>query len=161
MMSYLMLSLSTTNTFCWLMCLFLSNLGNLKSRIVTTSCIIWWPARVLTSLVSPSNFVITPFGRADLLIIKKFEPVSNSTQKSLWLLMVPIVSAVHMVMGNTCLGILMPQSHSICIQMLWMGSQQRNWSCQRGICPMWTELALPTNSRCLHHDQELLYDDYP
>ncbi len=57
-------------------------------------------------LVSPSYFVITPFGKADLLIIETFQPESKSFQKSLRLLMVPIVSAVQMVMGNSCLGIL-------------------------------------------------------
>jgi hypothetical protein len=57
-------------------------------------------------LVSPSNFVMTPFGKADLLIIETFEPESKSTQKSLRLLMVPIVSAVQMVTGDSCLGIL-------------------------------------------------------
>ncbi len=62
--------------------------------------------RVFTSLVSPSNFVIMPFGRADLLIIETFEPESKSTKKSLQLLMVPIVSVVQIVMGNSCLGIL-------------------------------------------------------
>ncbi len=31
------------------------------------------------SLVSPSIFVITPFGAADLLIIETFEPESKST----------------------------------------------------------------------------------
>ncbi len=56
-----------------LMRLFLSNLGNLKSCIMTTSCILRQPARVLTGLVPPSNFVITPFGRADLLIIETFK----------------------------------------------------------------------------------------
>jgi hypothetical protein len=66
MMSYLTLSLSKTKTFCWLMRLFLSNLGNLKSCIVTPFCILRWPATVLTSLVSPKNFVITPLGKADL-----------------------------------------------------------------------------------------------
>ncbi len=102
MTSYLMLSLSNTKTFCWLMHLFLSNSGNLTSCIVTTSCVLRQPARVLTSLV----FVIMPFGRADLLIIETFEPESKSTRNSLWLLMVPIVSAVQMVTGNSCLGIL-------------------------------------------------------
>jgi hypothetical protein len=84
------------STFCWLMRLFLSNSGSLMSRIMTTSCVLIWPARVLTSLVSPSNFVIMPFGKADLLIIETFKPESKSTQKSLQLLIVPIVSAVQM-----------------------------------------------------------------
>ncbi len=101
---YLTLSLSHTNTFCCLMRLFLSNSGNLKSCIVTISCILRWPVRVLTSLVPPRNVVIMPFGRADLLIIETFEPESKSTRKNLWLLMVPIVSAVQMVTGNSCLG---------------------------------------------------------
>ncbi len=57
------------------------------------------PARILTSLVSASNFVITPFGKADLLIMETFKPESKSTQKSLWLLIVPIVSAVQIVTG--------------------------------------------------------------
>jgi hypothetical protein len=74
--------------------LFLSNLGNLKSCILTTSCILRGPKGVLTSLVSPSNFVTAPFGGADLLIIETFEPESKSTWKSLWLLIVPIISAV-------------------------------------------------------------------
>ncbi len=171
MMSYLTLLLSNTNTFCWLMPLFLSNLGNLKSCIVTTSCILRQPLRVLTSLVSPSNFVKMPFGRADLLIIETFKPESKSTQKSLQLLIVPIVSAVQMVTSDSCLGILIfgngnwievhqYQSYSICIQKLWMHSQQRNQSCRRKICPMWRELALPPNLRYLHHNQELFYDDY-
>ncbi len=97
MMSYLTLSLSNTSTFCWLMRLFLSNSGSLMSCILTTSCILRHPAKVLTSLVSPSNFVMTPFGKADLLIIDIFKPESKSTRKSLWLLVVPIVSAVQMV----------------------------------------------------------------
>ncbi len=80
--------------FCWLMHLFLSNSGNLMSCIVTTSCILRRLARILTSLVSPSNFAITPFGKADLLIRETFKPESKSTQKSLQLLMVPIVPAV-------------------------------------------------------------------
>ncbi len=42
------------------------------SCIAMTSCVLRQPARVLTSLVSPSNFVITPFGKADLLIIGTF-----------------------------------------------------------------------------------------
>ncbi len=170
MTSYLTLSLSNTSTFCWLMPLFLLNLGNLMSCIVTTSCVLRQPARVLTSLASPSNFVIMPFGKADLLIIETFEPESKSTRKSLWLLMVPIVSAVQMVMGNSCLGILVlphgnwievchPQSHSIHIQRLWMRSQQRNWSCWRAICPMWRGFALPLNSQFLHHIRKPLYDD--
>ncbi len=58
MMSYLTLPLSNTSTLCWLMCLFLSNFGSLMSRIVATSWVLRWPARVLTSLVSPSSFVI-------------------------------------------------------------------------------------------------------
>jgi hypothetical protein len=83
MMSYLTLSLSNTSTFCWLMYLFLSNSGSLMSRIMITSCILRRPVRVLTSLVSPSNFVMTPLSKADLLIIEIFEPESKSTQKSL------------------------------------------------------------------------------
>ncbi len=43
--------------------------------------------RVLTSLVSPSSLVTTPFGRADLWIIETFQPESRSTQKCLWLCM--------------------------------------------------------------------------
>ncbi len=85
MMLYLTLLLSNTKTFCWLMHLFLSNLGNHKSRIMTTSWVWRQPGRVLTSLVSPSNVVIMPFGRADLLIIETFKPVSKSTWKSLQL----------------------------------------------------------------------------
>ncbi len=106
MMLYLTLSVSNTKTFCWLMRLFLSNLGNLRLRIVTASCVLRWPARVLTSLVSPSNFVIMPFGKADLLIIETFKPESKSTQKSIQLLIVQIVPVVQMVMGNSCFGIL-------------------------------------------------------
>jgi hypothetical protein len=53
------------------------------SCIMTTSCILRHPVRVLTSLASPSNFVITSFGKANLLIIETFEPESKSTQKSL------------------------------------------------------------------------------
>jgi hypothetical protein len=49
---------------------------------------------------------MTPFGKADLLIIETFEPESKSTRKSLQLFIVPIVSAVQMVMGNSCFGIL-------------------------------------------------------
>ncbi len=45
-------------------------------------------------MVLPSKFVIMPFDKADLLIIETFEPESMSTQKSLQLLIVPIVSAV-------------------------------------------------------------------
>ncbi len=56
------------NFFCWLMHLFLSNSGNLTSCIMKTSFDLRQPVRVLTSLVSPSNFVIMPFGRANLLI---------------------------------------------------------------------------------------------
>jgi hypothetical protein len=63
-----------TKTFCWLMCLFLLNLDNLKTCIVATFCILGWPARVLTSLILPSNFVITPLGMADLLIIETLKP---------------------------------------------------------------------------------------
>jgi hypothetical protein len=58
------------------------------------------------SLVSPSNFVIASFGRADLLIIETSEPESKSIKKSLQLLMMQIVSAVQMVTGDSCLGIL-------------------------------------------------------
>ncbi len=76
------------------------------SHIVMTSCVLRQPVRVLTSLVSLSNFVITPFGKSDLLIIETFKPESKSTQKSLQLLIVPIVSAVQMVMGDSCLGTL-------------------------------------------------------
>jgi hypothetical protein len=47
-----------------------------------------------------------PFGKADLFIIETFEPESKSTQKSLQLLIVPIVSAVQMVMVDSFLGIL-------------------------------------------------------
>ncbi len=47
-----------------------------------------------------------PFGKADLLIIESFKLESKSTQKSLQLFIVPIVSAVQMVMGDSCLGIL-------------------------------------------------------
>ncbi len=104
MMSRLMLSLSNTSTFCWLMHLFLLNSGSLMSCIVMTSCVLRQPMRVITSLVSPSNFVITPFGKAYLLIIETFKPESKSTQKSIWLLMVPIVSAVQKVTGDSCLG---------------------------------------------------------
>ncbi len=49
------------------------------SCIVTTSYVLRRPARVLTSLVSPSNFVMTIFGKADHLIIEIFEPESKST----------------------------------------------------------------------------------
>jgi hypothetical protein len=73
---------------------------------VMTSCILRQPKRVLTSLVSPSNFVIMLFGKANLLILETVEPESKSTQKSLQLLIVPIVSAVQIVMGNSCFGIL-------------------------------------------------------
>jgi hypothetical protein len=76
------------------------------SRIMTTSCLLRHPVRVLTSLVSSSYFVMTPFGKADLLNIETFEPESKSTQNSLRLLIVPIVSAVQMVIGDSCLGIL-------------------------------------------------------
>ncbi len=150
MMSYLMLLLSNTNTFCWLMHLFLSKLSNLKSYIMTTFCILRRPTRVLTSfLVSPRNVLIMPFGRADLLIIETFKPESKSTQKSLWLIMVPIVSVAQMVTGNSCFGIFVilahdnkikvhqPQSHSNSSQELWMHSQQRNQSCWREILWMW------------------------
>ncbi len=106
MMLYLMLSLSNTYAFCWLMRLFLSNFGILMSCIVTTSCVLRQTVRVFTSLVSPSNFVIMPFGKADLLIKETFKPEPKSTRKSLWLLIVPIVSAVQMVTGDSCLGIL-------------------------------------------------------
>jgi hypothetical protein len=105
-MLYLTLLLSNTKTFCWLMRLFLSNSGNLKSCIVTTPCVLRQPVRVVTSSVPPSNLVIIPFGKADLLIIETFKPESKSTQKSLQLLMVPIVSVVQMVMGNSCSRIL-------------------------------------------------------
>jgi hypothetical protein len=47
-----------------------------------------------------------PFGKADLLIVETFEPELKSTQKSLQFLIVLIVSAVQMVMGDSCLGIL-------------------------------------------------------
>jgi hypothetical protein len=73
---------------------------------MTTSCVLRRPERVLTSLVSPSNFVMMPFGKADLLIIETFEPESKSTRKSPQLLIVPIVPAVQMVTGDSCLGIL-------------------------------------------------------
>ncbi len=86
--------------------LFLLNLDNLRLRMVTTICILRRLARVLTSLVSPSNFIMAPLGKADFLTIETFEPESRSTQKSLWLLIVPIVSAVQMVMGDFCLEIL-------------------------------------------------------
>jgi hypothetical protein len=52
------------------------------SCIVTTSCVLRQPARVLTSMISPSNFMITLFGKADLLIIETFKLESKSTQKS-------------------------------------------------------------------------------
>ncbi len=84
----------------------LVDLDYFKSCIVRTSCISRWPERVFMSLVSPSNFVIMPFVRADLLIIETFKPESKRTQKSLWLLMVPIVKAVQMITGNCCLEIL-------------------------------------------------------
>ncbi len=106
MMSYLSLSLSNTKTFCWLMHLFLLNSSNLMSHVVTTSCVLRWPARVLTSLLSPSKFIITPLGRADLLIIETFEHEPKSTQMSLQLLMVPTVSVVQMITDSYCLGIL-------------------------------------------------------
>ncbi len=101
MMLYLMLWLSNFSTFCWLMRLFLSNPVSLMSCIVTPSCVLSQPVRVLTSLVSPSNFVMMPFGTADLLTIKTFKPESKSTQNSLQLLMVPIVSVVQMVGGDS------------------------------------------------------------
>ncbi len=115
--------------------------------IVTNSSILRQPARVLTSLASPSIFVIMPFGKADLLIIETFKPDSKRTQKSLRLLMVPIVSAVQIVRGilvleswslvhGSWLEVCHPQSHSIHIQRP-MRSQQRNWSCWRVTCPMW------------------------
>ncbi len=47
--------------------------------VKTTSWDLRRPARVLTNLASPSNFVIMPFGKADLLIIETFEPESKST----------------------------------------------------------------------------------
>ncbi len=75
---------------------------------MTTSCIFRQPTRVLTSLVSPSNFVKKPFGKVHLLIIETFKPESKSTQKSLQLLIVPIVSAVQMVMGDSYFGIFGP-----------------------------------------------------
>ncbi len=106
MMLYLTLLLSNASTFCWLMRLFLSNSGSLMPCIMMTSCVLRQPARVLTNLVSPSNFVIMPFGKAYLLIIETLKPESKSTWKSLWLLTVPIVSAVQMVMGDSCSGIL-------------------------------------------------------
>ncbi len=106
MMMYLTLLLSSAKTFCWLMHLFLLNLGNLKSCIMMTSCILKQPARVITSLVLPSNFVIMLFGRADLLIIETFKPESKCTQKSLQILLVPIVAMVQMITGNSCFEIL-------------------------------------------------------
>ena len=66
MMSYLTLSLSKTKSIKGFDAPVLSNLGNLKSCIVTTLCILRQPARVFTSLVSPRNFVIKPLGKADL-----------------------------------------------------------------------------------------------
>jgi hypothetical protein len=59
--------------------LFLLNSGSLMSHIMTTSCVLRQPVKVLISLVSPSNFVIIPFGKADLSIIETFEPESKST----------------------------------------------------------------------------------
>ncbi len=76
------------------------------SHIVMTSCVLRQLARVLVSLVSPSNFVIMPFGKADLMIKKTFEPESKRTRKSLQLITLPIASAVQMVTGDFCLGIL-------------------------------------------------------
>jgi hypothetical protein len=76
------------------------------SHIMMTSCVLSGPVRVLKSLESPSKFVRMPFGKADLLIIETFKPESKSTQKNLRLCMVPIVSVVQMVMGDSCLGIL-------------------------------------------------------
>ncbi len=102
-MSYLTLLLLNTKTHCWLICLSLSNSGNLKSHMVTT-WLLRQPVRVLTSLVPPSSLVTTHFGNtADLLIIETFEPESRSTRKSLWLCTLPIVSAVQMVMGDLVL----------------------------------------------------------
>ncbi len=66
MMSYLMLSLSKTVTIKRFDVPVLSNSGNLKSRILTTCCILRWPVRVFTSLVSPRNFVIIPLGKANI-----------------------------------------------------------------------------------------------
>jgi hypothetical protein len=66
MMLYLTLSLSKTITIKRFDVPVLSNLGNLKSCIMTTCCILRWPIRVFTSLVSPRNFVIIPLGKADL-----------------------------------------------------------------------------------------------
>ena len=85
---------------------FLLNSGSLMSHIMTTSYVLRHPARIFTSLVSPSNFVMTPFGKADLLIMEMFEPESKSTRRSLWLLTVPIVSVVQKVTGDSYLGIL-------------------------------------------------------
>ncbi len=102
------LLLLNTQTRCWLMSLSLSNSGNLpQSCIVTTSWALWQPARVLTiSLVSPQSLVTTPYGKADLLIIERFEPESRITQKSLRLCTEPIVSAVQIVMGDFYFGIM-------------------------------------------------------
>ncbi len=164
MILYLTLSLSNNNTFCWLMRLFLSNSGSLMSWIVTNTCVLRQPARVLTSLVSPSNFVITPFGKADLLIIETFEPESKSTQKSLHLLMVPIVSTV-VQMGNLDLWPMVIESRCVilnlitfifiscgCIPSRGIGVLgERYVQCEEGL--------LPLNSHCLHHIRELLHDN--
>ncbi len=65
-----------------LMRLFYQTRAILKSCIVMTLCGLRWPARVLTSLASPSNFVITPYGKAGLLII---ETLKSESKKSLTL----------------------------------------------------------------------------
>jgi hypothetical protein len=45
---------------------------------------------------------IAPMGMAYLLIIETVDPESRSTRKSLKLLTVPIVLAVQMVIGDSC-----------------------------------------------------------
>jgi hypothetical protein len=55
-------------------------------------------------LVSLIVFVMTFYGKVDLLIMETIEPKSNSTRKSLLLLTAPIVSAVERVTGHSCFG---------------------------------------------------------
>jgi hypothetical protein len=127
-MLYLALSLSNTKTRCWLMHLFLSNLGNLKSCIVTTSWVLRQPARVLTSLASPSSLVTTPFGNDYLLIMEAVESESRSTQKSLWLCTVPIVSACCMPVDHT------REQYNEKISMLILSGKRLLFESWKGVC---------------------------
>lgn len=94
---------SKTKTLCSFVLIFLSNWSNLRSRSLTIIVAVMCSTRVSMSFGSPNFFPWTTFGNDDILIRAVIEPESSRTLKNVLSCMIPIVFAMSIVAGVSCL----------------------------------------------------------